>query len=57
MADYLYESKHRRLGFNSVGMYLAALPFQINPFAPSTRTFCSKYVTMALKCANIEAVD
>jgi hypothetical protein len=39
-------------------MYLAALPFQINPFASSSRrTFCSKHVTMALKAAGtIEAV-
>ncbi len=57
MADYLHESKRRQLKFDSVGMYLAALPFQLNPFSPSTKTFCSKHVTTALKCASIEAVD
>jgi hypothetical protein len=58
MADYLHKSKHMQLGFDSVCMYLAALPFQLNPFASSgKRTFCSKHVTKALKAAKIEAVE
>lgn len=57
MADYLHESKRMQLGFDSVGMYLAALPFQLNPFAPASKTFCSKHVTTALKAAKIEAVE
>ncbi len=57
IADYLYESKRMQLKFDSVGMYLAALPFQLNPFASSgLTTFCSKHVTTALKSAGIEAV-
>jgi hypothetical protein len=48
---------YHQLGFDSVGMYLAALPFQLNPFAPSNRTFCSKHVTKALKAGQIEAVE
>ena len=57
MADYLHESKRRQLGFDTVGMYLAALPFQLNPFASTQTTFCSKHVTTALKAARIEAVE
>lgn len=58
MADYLYESKRRQLGFDSMGMYLAALPFQLNPFASRQKTtFCSKHVASALKAAGIEAVE
>jgi hypothetical protein len=56
IADYLFESKRMQLQFDSVGMYLAALPFQINPFASQKTTFCSKHVTRALKAAGIEAV-
>ena len=29
IADYLFESKRMELGFDAVGMYLAALPFQV----------------------------
>ncbi len=29
ISDYLHESKRMQLGFDSVGMYLAALPFQV----------------------------
>lgn len=58
IADYLHESKRMELGFDSLGMYLAALPFQLNPFASrSNRTFCSKHVTLALKRGGIEAVQ
>ena len=56
IADYLYESKRMQLRFDSMGMYLAALPFQLNPFVSSKATFCSKHVTRALKSAGIEAV-
>lgn len=57
MADYLYESHRMQLGFDTVGMYLATFPVQLNPFVSNRKTFCSKHVTMALKAANIEAVD
>ncbi len=57
IADYLHESKRMQLGFDSMGMYLATLPFQINPFVKNSKTFCSKHVTLALKKANIEAVQ
>ena len=58
IADYLHDSKRMQLGFDSLGMYLAALPFQVNPFASrSNKTFCSKHVTLALKRAGIEAVQ
>lgn len=57
ISDYLHEAKRMQLKFDSMGMYLAALPFQLNPFAGSSRTtFCSKHVTLALKAAGIEAV-
>jgi hypothetical protein len=58
MADYLHESKRMQLGFDGIGMYLAALPFQLNPFAASSKkTFCSKHVGSALQAAGIEAVE
>jgi hypothetical protein len=57
IADHLYESKRMQLQFDSMGMYLAALPFQINPFVSQKGTFCSKHVTRALKAAGIEAVS
>jgi hypothetical protein len=56
IADYLYESKRMQLQFDSMGMYLAALPFQINPFVSQKSTFCSKHVTRALKAASIESI-
>ena len=56
IADYLFESKRMDLKFDSFGMYLAALPFQLNPFVSDRTTFCSKHVTRALKAANIEVV-
>ena len=54
---YLGASFSMQLGFDSVGMYLAALPIQINPCVSRSKTFCSKHVTCALKAANIEAVQ
>jgi hypothetical protein len=58
IADYLHDSHRMQLGFDSLGMYLATLPFQINPFASqSGKTFCSKHVTRALKEACIESVQ
>jgi len=33
IADYLFESKRMDLGFDSMGMYLAALPFQARTVA------------------------
>lgn len=57
IADYLFEAKRMQLKFDAVGMYLAALPFQLNPFASGSRsTFCSKHVTKALKAAGIEGM-
>lgn len=58
ITNYLHEAKRMQLRFDAVGMYLAALPFQLNFFGGgSTRaTFCSKHVTHALRCAGIEAV-
>ena len=53
---YLQESRRMQLGFDSVGMYLAALPFQLVPRSSRT-TFCSKHVTRALKAGGIEAVQ
>lgn len=53
---YLHESKRMQLGFDGLGMYLAALPFQLGPRS-SRRTFCSKHVTMALKAGGIGAVQ
>lgn len=52
---YLQESWRMQLGFDSVGMYLAALPFQIVPRS-SRSTFCSKHVTRALKAGGLDAV-
>lgn len=58
---YYYENRTNyrvQLGFDSLGMYLAALPFQLSPFPSPTKTFCSKHVTSALKAAQtIEAVQ
>ena len=57
IADYLYEAKRMQLRFDPIGMYLAVLPFQLNPFASTgQRTFCSKHVTKALKSANIDGI-
>jgi hypothetical protein len=53
--DYLFESRRMQLSFDGMGMYLAALPFQIG-FGSSKTTFCSKHVTKALKAGGIEAV-
>ena len=58
MSDYLHESSRMQLGFDSLGMYMAALPVSImEPFLSTKKTFCSKHVTTALKAAGIEAVD
>jgi hypothetical protein len=57
ITDYLHEAKRMQLKFDSIGMYLAALPFQVNLFARDSTTFCSKHVTLALKNAGIEAVS
>lgn len=58
ISSYLYEAKRMQLKFDAMGMYLAALPFQINPFATGgKKTFCSKHVTKALKAAGIEGVS
>lgn len=54
--NYLQESKRMQLGFDSLGMYLAALPFQLGP-RPSKSTFCSKHVVAALKAGGIEALQ
>lgn len=56
ITNYLHEAKRMQLKFDAVGMYLAALPFQLNFFSGSKATFCSKHVTHALRCAGIEAV-
>lgn len=53
--DYLHESKRQQLKFDQVGMFLAALPFQVG-WRSQSSTFCSKHVTRALKAAGIEAV-
>ncbi len=57
ITNYLHEARRMQLKFDAVGMYLAALPFQLNPFSSSKSTFCSKHVTHALRCAGIEAVS
>lgn len=54
--NYLQESKRMQLGFDAIGMYLAALPFQLGPRSERS-TFCSKHVTCALKAGGIEAVQ
>ena len=54
--EYLHESRRMQLSFDGMGMYLAALPFQLG-FRGSRSTFCSKHVTMALKAGGIEAVE
>lgn len=54
--QYLHDSKRMQLGFDAMGMYLAALPFQLGPRSSRT-TFCSKHVTMALKAGGIDAVQ
>jgi hypothetical protein len=56
ITQYLHESNRMQLGFNAMGMYMAALPFQVGP-SSTRRTFCSKHVVTALKAAGtIEAV-
>ena len=59
MADYLHESSRMQLRFDSLGMYMAALPVPImsGPFSSPKKTFCSKHVTTALQAAGIEAVE
>ena len=52
--DYLYGSKRMQLAFDGMGMYLAALPFQVTFFGKDRSTFCSKHVTQALKAGRIE---
>lgn len=55
MLDYLHESKRQQLKFDQLGMFLAALPFQIG-WRSQRSTFCSKHVTKALKAGGIQAV-
>ena len=56
ITDYLHESKRQQLKFDQVGMFLAALPFQLG-WRSCRSTFCSKHVTRALKAGGIEAVS
>lgn len=55
MLDYLHDSKRQQVGFDRIGMMLAALPFQLG-WRSRNSTFCSKHVTMSLKAGGIEAV-
>lgn len=56
ISNYLHDSRRMQLSFDGLGMYLAALPFQVG-FRGSRSTFCSKHVTKALKAGGIEAVQ
>jgi hypothetical protein len=58
IADYLYKCRRLEIKFDALGMYLAALPFQLNPFASRSKgIFCSKHVTRALKAAGIKVIS
>jgi hypothetical protein len=53
---HLVSANKNGVGFDGLGMYLAALPFQIKP-ASSTSTFCSRLVTEALQAGGVECVE
>jgi hypothetical protein len=46
---------NNHVSFDSVGMFMAALPIQILP-TRKKRTFCSKYITDILQCADVACV-
>lgn len=53
MREIMSEYVRRQVGFDSLGMYLAILPFPTPLTRGSSRTFCSRYVTELLQMAGL----
>lgn len=51
--DGISEATRQEVGFDGLGMYLAALPFAVPGLASNSKTFCSRYVTELLQAAGV----